>query len=373
MIIKKINSYIKHLPGWRTNKKILVIESDDWGSIRMPSNQIREKLINLKIDLGKNNFLKYDTLADKEDLTLLFDVLSSVKDFQGNNAKFTPFVNLTNPDFEKIKSSGYNKYFFETFIRTQEKYYGVNFLSDWMNGIEKKIFFPEYHGREHFNVPLLMKFLKTSKDLRTAFDHGVIHIAIPEIKPEKLLSIAPAYYIENEKKIGTYINSLVDGVAIFKNIFKQEPSCFAAPNGIFHPILENELAKTGVKNFVVNRQRVEPDLYGNLKKRSFNFSYGKINNNGHLYYRRNVKFEPVQSSYSFQNVINEVDAAFTMGKPAVISTHKINFVGGLNKEHRNRSLNEFKKLLESVINKHPDLIFMSSKELCNLIRKKNEV
>ncbi|NTW32234.1 MAG: hypothetical protein HGB12_06370 [Bacteroidetes bacterium] len=28
-----------NIPGWRTDRKILVIESDDWGSIRMPSKE----------------------------------------------------------------------------------------------------------------------------------------------------------------------------------------------------------------------------------------------------------------------------------------------------------------------------------------------
>ena len=31
-----ITSKIINIPGWTTNRKIIVIESDDWGSIRMP-------------------------------------------------------------------------------------------------------------------------------------------------------------------------------------------------------------------------------------------------------------------------------------------------------------------------------------------------
>ena len=32
---------LSNLPGWRTSRKIVVIESDDWGTIRMPSNKAR--------------------------------------------------------------------------------------------------------------------------------------------------------------------------------------------------------------------------------------------------------------------------------------------------------------------------------------------
>lgn len=30
-----------NLPGWHTRRKIVVIESDDWGSIRMPSKEVK--------------------------------------------------------------------------------------------------------------------------------------------------------------------------------------------------------------------------------------------------------------------------------------------------------------------------------------------
>ena len=44
-----INQYISrtllNLPGFHTNRKIVVIESDDWGSIRMPSREIYDFLI----------------------------------------------------------------------------------------------------------------------------------------------------------------------------------------------------------------------------------------------------------------------------------------------------------------------------------------
>lgn len=46
-----IDRNIANLFGWCTNKKIVVIESDDWGSIRMPSLSSFEKLEKLGLDL----------------------------------------------------------------------------------------------------------------------------------------------------------------------------------------------------------------------------------------------------------------------------------------------------------------------------------
>ena len=36
-IRNKLAKYYINLRGWKTNRKIVVIESDDWGSIRMAS------------------------------------------------------------------------------------------------------------------------------------------------------------------------------------------------------------------------------------------------------------------------------------------------------------------------------------------------
>ena len=39
------------LPGWRTKRKLIVLESDDWGSIRMPSVEAYNNLQKAGIDL----------------------------------------------------------------------------------------------------------------------------------------------------------------------------------------------------------------------------------------------------------------------------------------------------------------------------------
>ena len=36
----RLSNIIYNIPGWRTKRHIVVIESDDWGAIRMPSRQV---------------------------------------------------------------------------------------------------------------------------------------------------------------------------------------------------------------------------------------------------------------------------------------------------------------------------------------------
>ena len=45
-MISSLKRNLLNFRGWTTKRKIVVIESDDWGSIRMPSKNIFKKLHN---------------------------------------------------------------------------------------------------------------------------------------------------------------------------------------------------------------------------------------------------------------------------------------------------------------------------------------
>ena len=79
-----ILNLLKNLPGFRTSRKIVVIESDDWGSIRMPSGQVSDKLLKKGLIRENDPYSRLDTLADEDDLNHLFEVLGKHKD--KNNA-----------------------------------------------------------------------------------------------------------------------------------------------------------------------------------------------------------------------------------------------------------------------------------------------
>ena len=70
-----ITHNLLNIPGWRTKRKIVVIESDDWGSIRMPSKNVYENLLKAGFAVDKHPYEKYDSLATETDLNALFEVL----------------------------------------------------------------------------------------------------------------------------------------------------------------------------------------------------------------------------------------------------------------------------------------------------------
>lgn len=54
---------VSNILGWRTNRKIVVIESDDWGSVRMSSPENFERLKKAGISIEKSHYNLYDSLV----------------------------------------------------------------------------------------------------------------------------------------------------------------------------------------------------------------------------------------------------------------------------------------------------------------------
>jgi len=160
-LLNNISINGQNILGWRSNKKILVIESDDWGSIRMPSKKAFDNLLAHGIPVDKCPYNSNDSLETVEDLSALFEVFSTIKDANGNPLKITANTIVANPDFKKIKESNFSQYFYEDFISTYQR---INYKTETFNlikeGISSDIYVPQLHGREHLHVCSWLKALQ---------------------------------------------------------------------------------------------------------------------------------------------------------------------------------------------------------------------
>lgn len=53
MFVNNILQNLKNVPGWRSSRKLVVIECDDWSGINMSSLAVYERLRNAVINVGK--------------------------------------------------------------------------------------------------------------------------------------------------------------------------------------------------------------------------------------------------------------------------------------------------------------------------------
>ena len=117
---RKLAKHYINLRGWKTNRKIVVIESDDWGSIRMASLKSYTNLLKRGIPVNENKFTSLDGLERTDDLKQLFKILRKHHDTKGNHPVITACAVVANPDFKKIEASDFSKYYFETIEKTYE-------------------------------------------------------------------------------------------------------------------------------------------------------------------------------------------------------------------------------------------------------------
>ena len=356
--------HLKNIPGPTVNKKLVVFECDDFGGIRMPSTDVFKKLEAAGTIDTDSRYNQYDTIESKEDLMRLFKVLSSVKDKEGNAAVFSPFVNMVNPDFDKIKACGYQQYFYEPFTATYQKYGRESTIMDaWKEGIDKGIFLPQFHGREHLAVQPWMQYLRDGHTaLLQAFQLGFVSVSNIKGLHPFAAELRPEFYFTIEKEKEFLHQSIRDGVQLFNDIFGYKPFAFAPGNSLFHPDFEKTVAETGVRFLNVAHKNPYCTEGGNIRYESFTFKQ-KIKKQPLNYYIRNCAFEPNDPAYQNTDIVmTQIAAAFHCNKPAIISTHRVNFAGSLFAANRDKGLKELQLLLQQILKCWPDAIFAGSKE-----------
>lgn len=361
---------IRNLTGWCTDRKIVVIESDDWGSIRMPSREIYELLTRQGVNLLAGDALRYnlyDSLATAEDIELLFETLSKFKDKNGNPCAFTAVSVVVNPNFAKIKACNFREYSYEPFTETLKRYPGCERSFDlWKEGIRKKIFVPQSHGREHLNVTAWMNSLRAGHpDTLLAFAHGFWGFT-PRSEHNIKSSFQAAFDFWNVDELIYHETVIAEGLKLFENLFGYRASFFVAPNGAFNNQLVKDLARHGIRFMAVSRRQAEPQGRGKIK--TVFHCLGQRSKDGILYLTRNCIFEPSQSGKDWvDSCLKDIKIAFRWNKPAIISSHRVNYIGAIDPANRDKGLTQLKLLLSAIVKRWPKAEFMTSNELGNLI------
>ncbi len=376
MSSKSINSFIKPIissnlvncKGWKTNRKIVVFESDDWGSIRMPSIETFNTLKNKGINVDKSPYCKFDSLASEDDLELLFTTLLKHKDCKGNNPIITANTVVANPDFEKIKSSNYSNYYYEPFTETLKNYPKHHKSFElWKEGINNKVFFPQFHGREHVNVGMWLDLLrKNDPAFVLAFESKMWGLS-NDVFPQMGKSIQATFDSNNNTLLE---ESIQNGLALFEQIFGYKSESFIANNFIWDSILNQSLASSGVKYLQGMKYQILPKE-GEKKRELLRHYLGDRNQYNQTYLIRNCSFEPSVDGLGFEKTLKEIANAFFWRKPAIISIHRINFIGCINEKNRTTNLKKFDLLLQNILELWPETEFMTSTTLGNLICKIN--
>lgn len=363
---------ISQIPGWHTNRKILVIESDDWGTVRMPDIKTLEILSKDNLNLLNDPMAKFDSIENNSDLECMFEVLDSVRDKNGNPAILTANTIVANPDFEKIAKSNYQEYYYEPFTQTLKRFHDRDRVFNLIQqGINNRLYQPQFHGREHVNVSQWLGALQNGhKELSNAFKHGVFGINVIE-KVSKRNNLMAAFDFENETDKAGKSFIVKEGLQLFEKLFGYLSKTFIATTYVWDSGLEQELHNNGIEGIQGIPFQYIPNPGGDWYKRKFHYT-GQKNSLGQVYLTRNAFFEPslTKKTDVVGECLRRIETAFFWNKPAIIGSHRVNFIGSLDIKNRERNLVSFRQLLIEIVKRWPDVEFMSSDELCSTIVNK---
>ena len=361
-----LSKNLVNLPGWRTKRKILIIESDDWGSIRMPSNRVYSKFVSQGFNIIGSDYNRLDTLESNDDLELLYDVLNSHRDFLGNPPVFTANMVVGNPDFYKIRESHFKEYFFEPVTETLRRYPRREKVESlWKYGDKTRIFHPQFHSREHVNIVRWMNALRERKsEMMFTFDNETTFSGNGDYNFMEVLDY------DTPDDLIIMKESISEGLDLFKKLFGFRSKSFIPPCYTWNSDIEGILYEKGVKFIQGLVVQLLPTGSFGIYKKKYHF-LGNRNSYGQYFLIRNCFFEPSLSSLrendSVGKCLRYIKIAFKWNKPAIISSHRINYIGSLVEKNRTDNLKLLDELLCRTLKIWPDVEFMTSDQLGDLI------
>ncbi|MCF8380664.1 MAG: hypothetical protein K9H49_13895 [Bacteroidales bacterium] len=365
--MKPINSIKRHIHnfvGKKLDKKYIVFESDDWGSERIPFKKSLKYLALSGVDADNSPFNNLDSLETGNDLSALFETLRNFKDQQERHPVITANSVTANPDFEKIKASHFKDYHYENTLLTYSNKKGCeNSYELIKEGMAAGIYHPQFHGREHLNVNQWLKALQSGNKILLAAFKSRVYSVDHNIMKSKRKNFMAAFDGISSKDTEHHRIILKDGLSMFEEMFGYSSKSFIAPTYVWSPSLEILLKENGIEyiqGLPVQNAPVLQDKY-----RKIYHYQGQRNKLNQIYFVRNCFFEPsLNPGFNWiEDCLNRLRIIFFWGKPAIIGTHRINFIGSLNEDNRTKNLKLFSELLKMILKTWPDVEFTTTDKL----------
>jgi len=350
--------------GRSLDEKIVIFESDDWGAIRMPSKHVRDLLIKIGVNLNEEIYSMFDGLESNDDVNILANVISNYQDQFGGHPIFTLNSVVANPDFEGIRSCNFQIYSYENIRETYSNYANSNsVLKDIIQRTEEGIFCPQFHGREHVNVNLWLKLLNLGNpDFIAAFDNNVFGLNRgATIDHNKHIQ---ATYDERDRDF--VYESISTGLRMFEDVFGFKSQTFIPNNYIWDTDWNDMLHEGGVSSIQGMKYLLNP-IQGHGQRQKMRLHNGMRSSNL-MYTVRNIDFEPTEKLYSLNRSLMEIKLSFLLKKPAIISTHRLNYTSRVTTQVRDNGIKQLELLLKGILRRWPDVKFMSSPQYSDYLQ-----
>jgi hypothetical protein len=371
-------------PGRRidwSSRKVIVFESDDWGScFAFPSLAVYELRRRTLQGNGTEKIwddLPKTTLEDPDDMERLFRVLERYKGRDGRPARFQANYVMANPS-AKVVNGSLAKYQMVSLPEVPEGWAKRDIIEKSKEGVRRGVWHREFHGYAHVN------YRRHEADLR----NGEGNAYPREFRKEwycwmksnqPKFSSVQEYYNElgewsSNLSYGEQLRDIREGLAIFKSVFGENPRSVVAPFYIWQGKTERALGKMDVRviqgknrqyNVLGMRNRAD-SLDERIADNLWPHAMGNFNRKWRIrYLHRNVDFEPGENPSAWFRAYEEIRAAWRRGEPAIVSTHRINYVD-FEKQTVEANLEQLDRLLACIRQNDPEAVYLIDWEVAQL-------
>lgn len=365
--LKSVRSEYRNSCGKKIPGKYVVFESDDWGSIRQSSKQAWQYQMSKSSRTAQDPFFHYDALERDQDLERIFEVLGKYKDRKGNHPIFTADYAVANPDFQKISDSDFQQYNFEIFTETAKRYAGSgNLLPICHQGMKEGLWRPQLHCREHVQINRWMSALRArDPEITWAFVHQMISTANAiEERNHYAYMDAFNYRMQDAEKVRSIIQN---AVRLFESLFGFKSQTFVASCYVWNSALENVLSQNEITCMQGSWYQWIPseDEEGLFTKK---LHHNGDRSNEELYLVRNCLFEHslFGEDNCVENCLKQIETAFRWRQPAIICSHRVNYMGRMIQDNGDAGVALLDRLLQQILKLWPDVEFVSSDTLADI-------
>lgn len=361
---KTITLFLK--TPYYTRLHFVVIGSDDWHMKGVPSPNVLKELES-KGYRTDSPWLKYSR-ETTEDLKALYAVLTRHQDVTGRPACLTANVVMATPDFDRIRASAFQEY---TLVPTQIDW-PEELRAAYRDGMSQRVFYPQLHGLDHIVGERWVQDLgEGQKEVRLLFDLGVysppwvmLRHGEGSNQAEYVdLSVKPSRQLSLERQR----SEVEQAMGIFQEVFGFRSLSTIAPSNFFDDNTLKAFESEGIRYIqTYHTQNVGMDSHGRII--TIDRYLGESTGNGGLFLARNCTFEPRGDARNgADGTLRQVKRAFRLHLPSIIDSHSVNFVSTIDPIMARTNLEELDKLLTNIRRLYPDVRFLTSPELGELI------
>ena len=344
--------------GFHFGRPLVFFQSDDWGRVGVRDREGLEELRSAGISLGERPYDFY-SLETAEDVFAIGEVLRRHQDSIGRHPCLQTNFVVANLDFDRVRQNRNGGLSFVPLADGLPRGWNrPNLTESYHAGVSDGLFHPALHGITHFCRSSVERNYaaggERQKLLKTLWKAGTpyIHWRMPWVgyeywDPEQPENERFAPAAQQKQMIG-------EAVGYFAKMFSRLPHTACAPAYRANNDTHRAWAQHGI--------RVAQNGPGAPLPPHFD-------RHGLLHLFRTVEFEPaVDPAFSVETSLRQVEAAFRLGLPAVVSVHSINFHSTV-RDFRSATLSALDEMLAKLEHNYPDLLYLHDQDLYDLVNK----